>query len=352
MFDGVVAERSMRLVPIVADPLRPTVFHEAWLLDAASGGRHDCVEVLQDGVVVGRLPFVRRRSVGITLITQPRLTHLLGPAISEGDGAPTTRALRRSRIVRELLAKLPASSGFSQKIQGGLADIPAFQEAGYEIRVEITYELPPLPDAEMWRGMRDKTRNVIRRAQEQLEVDAIEDIPAFLAFYRSNLDDREQRSYYALGCMDAVCREAVARGRGQILGARDRDGRLLAAIVVLRDERVAYYFMSTRRKNAHNGAISLLLWTAIREASRQGLTFDFDGFSTMGSGLFYLGFGGRPAPRYVAVRSSLTFRIGKTTSEAIAWSRRAFGGGCRRLLRRRPDVPPPGAIAGSDAAGS
>lgn len=352
MFDVALTAHSTQPVPATRDPLAPTIFHEAWLLEAATAGQYEVVEALQDGVVVGRLAFTRRRGCGITLINQPRLTHLLGPAIDEGSGGPTTRAARRNRIVRELLAKLPASSGFSQKIQGGISEALPFQEAGYEIGVEITYELPPAPEAELWRRMRDKTRNVIRRAQEQLDVGGIGDVSEFLGFYQANLDERDQRSFYAQGHMDAVCRAAVAQDRGRILGARDRAGRLVAAILVLHDDRAAYYFMSTRRRDGHNGAISLLLWTAIRQANALGLTFDFDGFCSTGVGAFYLGFGGRAAARFIVSRSSPALRMLKAAKGVADQVRRGLDEASGQLAQWRAApgwlparaAPVPGAI--------
>ena len=347
MFDGVLTGRSTRCSSARRDPLAPTIFHQDWLLEAATEGQYEVVEVLQDGVVVGRLPFTRRRGCGMTLISQPRLTHLLGPAIDEGSGGPTTRAVRRNRIARELLAKLPACSGFTQKIQGGISEALPFQEAGYEIAVEITYELPPVPEAEIWRRMRDKTRNVIRRAQEQLDVGSVEDVSAFLEFYQGNLDERDRRSYYASSRMDAVCRGAIAQGRGRILTARDKAGQPVAAIFVLRDDQVAYYFMSTRKQDCHNGAVSLLLWTAIREASELGLTFDFDGFSSTGSGAFYLGFGGQAAPRYIVSRSSPALRMLRMANGLAGRARRGFDDASGRVARwcATPGRLPPAAVS-------
>lgn len=339
MFDGVLTAQSPGSFSAATDPLTPTIFHEKWMLDAASAGQDEVVEVLQDGVVVGRLPYTRKRGCGITLINQPRLIHLLGPAIDEGSGGPTARAIRRNRITRELLSKLPACSGFSQKIHGGILEVLPFQEAGYEVSLEITYMLPPAPEAEIWRGMRDKTRNVIRRAQEQLEVSDIEDASVFLDFYQDNLDKREQRSYYSLNQMEAVCCGAIIHGRGRILAARDKSGQLVAAIFVLRDNHAAYYFMSTRKQDCHNGAISLLLWTAIKQASELGLTFDFDGFSSTGSGSFYLSFGGQAAPRYIVSQSSPAFRVCKTAGTLIHDSRRRLDSGSRWLVARWRAMP-------------
>jgi hypothetical protein len=48
------------------DPLTPTIFHEPWWLEAASGGQYEEVTVSSGGRTVGRLPFVRRKSLRFT----------------------------------------------------------------------------------------------------------------------------------------------------------------------------------------------------------------------------------------------------------------------------------------------
>ncbi len=308
--------------------LIPTVYHEPWLLDAATGGRFEEVEVRQAGVVVGRFPFIRRGGMGITFSTMPALTHFLGPAIAEGAGSACTRALKRNSIIRDLLDQMPESDGFMHRMHAGITDMLAFQHTGFSVGVEFTYEIDAAPTATLWRAMRDKTRNVIRRASEQFRVEAISDPDEFVSFYQANLEARGKSSYYDAIAMAAVGRAAISRGRGRIIGAKDEAGRLRAAIFTLSDPRTAYYYLSTRALGAHNGAISLLLWQAIQDATNRGLTFDFDGVGTPESVLLFAGFGGATSPRYVAARFNRRYRLATRAREL--WNRLAD------RSRRRP----------------
>jgi hypothetical protein len=83
----------------------------------------------------------------------------------------------------------------------------------------------------------------------------------------------------------------------------------MAAIFYIWDSQAAYYLFSTRRLESSNGAVSLLLWTAIKDAARRGLVFDFDGLASQGSRVFYTGFGGDVVPRYIVSRHSLAHRV-------------------------------------------
>jgi len=70
------------------------------------------------------------------------------------------------------------------------------------------------------------------------------------------------------------------------------------------DQTAAYYLLTTRIPDAHDGAVSLVLWEAIQDAAQRGLIFDFDGLVNKESFAFLSGFGGVLCPRYVVTRIS------------------------------------------------
>jgi hypothetical protein len=105
-----------------------------------------------------------------------------------------------------------------------------------------------------------------------------------------------------------------------MLAAHDAAGGETAAIFYVWDTDAAYYLLSTRREDAHNGAVSLLLWHALRDIAARGLVFDFEGVISSGSALFFTGFGGEVAPRYVVSRHTLGHRIAGRI--ANPWRRR------------------------------
>src|SRR5579863_1147806 len=149
------------------NPLAPTIFHEDWWLEAATGGQFEVAEVAAGGRIVGRLPFHKTKRFGLTLIRMPELTYFLGPAIDEGEGSPNTRFLKRLHITRELLERLPRASWQYVKCHSGVTEVIAFQGLGFRTYVQFTHELAPQAMSFLWEQMRNKTRNVIRRAEER-----------------------------------------------------------------------------------------------------------------------------------------------------------------------------------------
>jgi hypothetical protein len=308
--DSVLATNATHKPPPVFDPLAPTVFHQPWWLNAATGGDYAEAVVIQSGKRIGWFPYVVQKMVaGQRLCGMPDMTHFLGPAVDEGRGAPCNQVLRRAQITRELLAQVPKTSGFWQKLHRGTPDALVYQEQGYETTVQFTFEVAPAEPKILWKNMRDKTRNVIRRAREQLTVSPLADLAAFSAFYHANLTASGQRSHYTRALIERMCGAAIERAQGRILSVEDAAGAIQAAIFYVWDAKAAYYLLSSRTRDAHNGAVSLLVWEAMQDIAARGLIFDFEGVATSGSALFFNGFGGAITPRYIISRHTLAHRI-------------------------------------------
>jgi CelD/BcsL family acetyltransferase involved in cellulose biosynthesis len=291
----------------IRDPLVPTIFHEPWWLEAASGGQYDEVTVSSGGRTVGRLPFMQRRRLGFNICEPPELTHFLGPAVDEGNGGIVSRNLRRGEITRHLIEKLPSFHYFTQWLHRDVPDALPFIQHNFTVQAAFTYEVAPTCEKTIWRNMRDKTRNVIRRAEEQTGLVDLE--PAhFFALYEANLQRRGKFFNYMLKTnAQSVFEAALSRGRGRLLGAQAADGTIMAAIFYVWDQDVTYYMLTTRAPDTHNGVVSRLIWEAMRETAANGRTFDFGGVGTAGSVLFYTAFGGEVSPRYTVHRTTPVF---------------------------------------------
>ena len=293
----------------VQSVLIPTVFHEDWWLDAATGGGYSVVEVQAGNKTVGRLPYLLRSRFGLKGIWTPPVTYFLGPGIEEGEGSPNNRFLKRMEITRELIAKLPKSSWECIRCHAGIKDMIAFQEQRFRTYVQFTHEIAPAPTELLWQQLRNKTRNVIRRAQEQLVIEHLVDPEEFIRAHKNNLAAEGENDSLDMDACRRLLNSALARKQGRIIAARNAKGEITAANFCAWDNETSYYVLSTRSRDAGNGATSLLIWEAIQYAVSKGLTFDFAGLGTKGSVLLYSGFGASVSPRFVALRSSGLARL-------------------------------------------
>ncbi len=294
------------------DVLAPTIFHQAWWLETATTGRYGEVESRDDGRVVGRMPYFLDKRFGMTLSLMPPLTHFLGPAVDDGKGSANTRFLQRLAITRDLIQRLPRVAYFSQKLHRGVSDILAFQSEGYDSSVQFTHEIAPQPEDAVWSGLRHKTRNKVRNAEDDFVIDTIDDPDRFVRFYADNLTARHMKSDINLLICRALIAGCLARACGRIYVAHRHDGSLAAAAFCAWDQRSAYYLMSTRAPDSGNNIATLLLWNAIRDAMARGLIFDFDGVPSAGAVVFYASFGATIQPRYIVATSDKFLRVANT----------------------------------------
>ena len=297
-----------------------TIFHEPWWLSAATDGAYEEAVVTSDAKVVGRLPYLRLRKIGWqTALVMPTLTHVLGPSISANPpGSESSRSLRRFKITRDLIAQLPEAGHIWFALHRGETDTLAFEAAGFSTAVDFTVDIPPDAPDVLWRGMRDKTRNVIRRAQEVLTVRTIAEPGPFLDFYAENLRNRSRQNTLDRRISGNVLAACLEHGRGRIRAALNAAGELQAAIFTVWDDEAEYYLMSTRKAESANGAISLLIWAALQEAASCGRIFDLDGIDAGTNHLLLTGFGGKTRARFLVSRTSTSFQIARTLKSTFA----------------------------------
>lgn len=303
-----------------------TIFHEPWWLDAASDGGYEEASVTVNGAVAARLPYLRRRTPGRQMaLVMPAMTHVLGPSITPDlPGGDVSRALREFSLCGELIEQLPKASHIWFAMHRKVTNTLPFAAAGFDLGVRFTSEIAPDSRDALWRRMRDKTRNVIRRAEESLSVETTADATVFFDVYRDNLRRRGLSSNYDLALCSKVMQACIDRGRGRAIMAVDAAGAVQAAIFTAWDDEAEYYLMSTHAPTSGNGATSLLIWTAVQAAAAQGRVFDMDGVDTNSNRLLITGFGGVLKPRYVVSTSSRTFQAAQIMKKTIT-----------RVLRRR-----------------
>jgi hypothetical protein len=208
-------------------------------------------------------------------------------------------------LLSELIGKLPDVIGFRQRFDPECDDLLAFQVSGFSIGVDYTYRFANCSDTvAIWEGMRDKTRNAIRRSQDLLQVSRSLDVAELVEFYEANLQRSSKYMAPERKRLQKILEGAVANGAGISLLCRTAGGEVVAAIFVVWDDRYCYYLLSTRDERiACNGAVSLLLWDALQLAGQMDRGFDFDGFGTHGAANFVRQFGARLVPRWTLLRA-------------------------------------------------
>lgn len=281
------------------------VFVEDWWLDAACPGGWSAVVEQRDGRVVGWLPYARYDRDRVRWCGAPPLARLAYPVITVDPGKEETVARARAHVERALILQLPAAAAYEFVLPPHQANALAWQTLGFDARVQHTFVVDSgTSEASMWAQLNSKTRNLIRRAGEDLrsrDIDAAAFTAKYLGFLGGQVDGLSGNRVARLAA------SALARGQGRALCV-EANGQMHAVALFVWDATDYYYFLSARDESAAAlGAVDYLVWLGMRDAMARGRRFDFDGVSSSSRRHFLQSFGGRLTSRIVVSRHSLLY---------------------------------------------
>jgi hypothetical protein len=283
-----------------APAFRATIFHEPWWLDAVTQGDWCEARVNANGKMVARLPYVMKRSMGITALGMPPLTHTLGPQLSLFETAPGFHKPDHRALLNELMGQLPRHDYFHQVCDPSIENTLPLYTLGYDSALTYTLRIEASQSTDItWQGIRPRIRQTIQKAQKTFALQYDLGIDEFCHFYNLNVKSNhklswsknfERRANQVKIRLYEACR---AQDSGCLLAVRDEKNVLRAAIMLVWGHGVMFYFLTVHDADpAGAGAIKLLIWEALKMAHAKRLTFDFDGFSRPEAVNILTGFGG------------------------------------------------------------
>jgi hypothetical protein len=298
-------------VDVDAIPHAYSLFQQPWWLDAVAPGAWRAAEVRRGDELLARMPYVIGRRHGLSTLTMPALTPVLGPWVRASDAKYSNRLSEQHELLEELLLQLPPVDlfrhGFAPEVENWLP----FYWHGCEATPAYTFRIESLEDPDqVWAGFRESVRREIRKAQKVVTVRDDLPIERFYELQQSTFARQGLPVPFGLDYLRRIDEAAVRRGARRMLFAEDASGRTHAAVYVVWDARVAYYLLGGGDPELRtSGAHSLLMWEAIRFASGVSRCFDFEGSMLRHVERFVRGFGGRMVPYYVVSRMSARMRL-------------------------------------------
>jgi lipid II:glycine glycyltransferase (peptidoglycan interpeptide bridge formation enzyme) len=307
---NVTANSSADLPASTRAEILSTVFHQPWWLDAVSGGNWNEATVTSGGAVIARLPYVKKRILGVPGIGMPPLTYVLGPQLPVFRGDMEGRFSKRRALLTELIAQLPEHKYFNQICDSSLKDALPFYALGYDSALKYTLRLAPAASPElMMQRMRKQIRYDIRKAEQTLSVRLDLGIDEFCHFYNVCTQANNKIWWSRRFARQAdnlkirIYEACMRQGAGCLLAARDRTGVLRAAIMLVWGDGVMYYLLTAHdAKPEGAGSIKLLLWEGIKLAQQSAMIFDFHGLPRPGATNILTGFGGKVANRIAVTK--------------------------------------------------
>jgi hypothetical protein len=285
------------------------VFSRDWWLDAACGDDWEALLKEKDCKVYAAMPlYVPCKHI----VSMPHYTQTMGIWFApEAADTKYSSLLGRRRATGEyFIKKLDSYKSFLQNFSHEFTDWLPFYWEGYAQTTRYTYILHDIKNFErLWLNMSRHTRRNVKKAEEEPIV-VRRDVTAddFLEIQEMTFKRQHKKNTQSDAVLRRLIDAARERGQGEIFGGYDCAGRLHAAAFVVWQKSSAYYIAGGGNPALRSsGAHGLVMWNAIKYASRYTDTFDFEGSMIGGVERFFREFGAVQTPYFVITRGKPSF---------------------------------------------
>jgi hypothetical protein len=288
-----------------------SLFEEPYWLDCVCPGDWSHVTIEHDNCVVGRLPIFLKKKLMMKSISLPKFTPWLGPWIKDESPGQRNHLNYQHEILSALISQIPFAHRTLISCAPEYQNLMAFHWAGYKLGLAYTYRIGDLSDPDrIWHQMRDKTRNVCRKASKSLMINDERQIESVIPILIKTLA-RKGHDYTdqceTLRRIDGIMR---ARKQRKIYVAEDKEGKIHAFCYIVHDSRHSFYIAGGAEPSLRDsGGQTLALWHAISNAREISKTFDFEGSMIASIEHFFNGFGAKQTPRFYAEKRTLPYAL-------------------------------------------
>jgi len=241
-------------------------------------------------------PYFIRKKGPWKMIAQAHLTPYAGPFLVYPEGQKEASKISfEHKIHKELIEQLPTFAELDLSFPIDFTNGLAFQWCGFEEKRKYTFLLSlQQSEEELWSNLRENIRRQIRKAEKTISIQNKFD---YLLLEDAVKDSfKQQASSFPLPdkFIERVVSYIEKYNCGQVYLAKE-DNQLHAALGVIYDSNTAYYLLGgSFQAYKNSGAMSLLMWNAIKDAKHTGIKqFNFEGSSIPSIENYLRGFGGK-----------------------------------------------------------
>lgn len=305
-----------------------TVFHHSWWLEG-TGADFDILGCWDENKkLVAGIPLPRKKRAGLVLYHSPRLTPYLGPIFDLTGANGCSEKLSRMRRDGERLAMaIEGFDSFLYTVPSIGPDLQGFLWAEFQAEMAYTFRFDASTTSEnVWEQMVRTHRQKLKK-QTQYVVESSDDIRALATLSSQTFERQGIACPFDENYLRALWSAVSKRGRANLYVAREPNGRPIAALFVVHDDRTSYQIVSGVDMNLPNcPAGYLLTWRAISDALGAGRAFDFEGSRVRGVEQYYRRWG---APAYPVWKLKKTGSLRGLLASAVFHG--IYGAGHRRI---------------------
>ena len=279
------------------------IFFQDWWLDTVCPNKWEGLVVSSGDFVRAILPLVfYDYSFGRRYFSTPPLTPYLGVYINYPNAQKLTSRLAYEKDVLNVVIKnLPAFDHFGQSFLPGFNNWLPFFWAGFNQTTYYTYRLNNLESLDLvYDNFRENIRREIRKAEKEgIVIEENNDSELLFTLFQDTLNRQGLQEKIQKELVIRLFANCKIRECGKIFLAKDGYGNCHSALFLAWDNNTAYYLLGGSNKSFRNsGAMSLLMWHAIKFTSRHVKVFDFEGSMLEPVERYFRAFGAEQTPYF------------------------------------------------------
>ncbi len=275
------------------------------------GNNWDVILVEKGGVVMGIMPFIIHKNKGFNVIRPEFLIPYQGIWINYPTNQKyNTKIGFEKEVISKIIEQLPDVALFRQQFHPNFTNWLPFYWKGYQQTTRYTFILDTsLPIDEVYANFHNNTRREIQKAEKALFIEEATSISDLYQLKVLVYKEKNNSTYpISLKTLETIYGYFSNKETGKILLAKDKDNTIHAAVFYVWDAESAYYLQgASNTKFKTSGAISLLLWEAIkRTALLNSQKFNFEGSMVENVHRYFANFGGKQVPYFEISKTNNT----------------------------------------------
>lgn len=277
-----------------------TIFHYSWWLQTTAAEFSILAIRNERGAIVAGMPIPLERRPGLRLYHSPDLTPYLGPVFDLSTIDNTCDRLHFMRSHGEILGRNIKSFDSVRYVAGASApDLQGFLWAGFRVQLGYTFRFPATHTlTQITEGMTRTHLQKLTKAQRlKLTVTRDEGVEDLIFLNAKTFEKQGLKPVCSPDFLTNLWNAASSQKKGHLYVAKTADGKPVAALFTVNDNRTTYQIVSGVNPEFREipGAY-LVLWNALQDTLLAGRDFDFEGSSLRGVECFYRRWGATAVP--------------------------------------------------------
>jgi hypothetical protein len=307
------SEKEKYIAYCQENPDIPLFFNHWWLDTVCKKGSWKAL-IAEDknGNTIGVWPLYIENKLGQSVIKMPPITPYLGPHIKTPNQLKKLNSIYsyNRKVLNQLIDQIPRFLYFNVLCHPNFTQLLPLKWKGYKQTNELTYVINDLTDTKkVYDNFASSARNKITKAEKIFYIDISQNIKPLLNLVDLSFQRKNIKNKITLGFLENLVTVIKDNGYEYSVIYAKHDNQYLGGNFIVYDRTTAYNLLSGADPICiKEGAIPLIIWRAILEASFKVKSFDFEGGLIEPIEVFFRSFGAQQShySRFVKSKNILT----------------------------------------------